>query len=256
MCNQFRTLQQLDLFERTFGVGLPEGEWRDEVYPGYLAPIVRRARGGPPGSRESVLAKFGLIPAHEKSEKLEYSTMNARDDRIRTARSYKKPFANRQWCIIPASRFYEPYYDLEQWGLGNHRSQRFGIARADGEPLGIAGLWEHWKRHPEDEHGVHSFTMATINADKHSLLHRFHRPFDKDGRPEEKRTVVLLHGAEFDAWLDTSPDRAFDFFHTFSAEELVAAPFPEPVRIKKPKAIKQPLQGDAVPVSQLGFDFE
>lgn len=54
MCNQFRTLQQLDLFEQTFGARLPPGEWREEVYPGYLAPIVRRPPGGAPGSRESV----------------------------------------------------------------------------------------------------------------------------------------------------------------------------------------------------------
>lgn len=257
MCNQFRTLQQLELFERKFGVPLPDGEWRDEVYPGYLAPIVRRPRGGPPGSRESVLAKFGLLPANSKTEKLEFSTMNARDDRIQSARSYKQPFANRQWCIIPAARFYEPYYDLEQWALGNRRSQRFGVGRADGMPLGIAGLWEHWNRHPGDEEGVHSFTMVTINADQHPLLQRFHRPFDKDGRAEEKRTVVLLHESEFDAWLDTSPNQAFDFFQSFPAEELVAAPFPEPPRSKKLKVVESKANaGDTAHSVQPGFDFD
>ncbi|MBC7699676.1 SOS response-associated peptidase family protein [Aquabacterium sp.] len=256
MCNQFRTLQQLDLFEQTFGVPLPDGEWREEVYPGYLAPIVRKPRGGPPGSRESVLAKFGLIPAKSKTQKLEFSTMNARVDRIQTARSYKGPFTDRQWCIIPSVRFYEPYYDLEQWALGNRRSERFGISRADGQPVGIAGLWELWKRHPDDEEGIHSFTMVTLNADKHPLLHRFHRPFDNQGNPEEKRTVALLREAQFDAWLDTSPSKAPDFFHTFPAEDLVAAPFPEPPRPKKPtvtKAMPAPLESQ---VPQLGFDFD
>ncbi|MDI1258286.1 MAG: SOS response-associated peptidase family protein [Aquabacterium sp.] len=257
MCNQFRTLQQPHLFESHFGVSKPTGEWRDDVYPDYVAPIVRRPRGGRPGARESVLAKFGLVPAASKTGKRELSTMNARDDRVRTARSYKGPFRERQWCIIPAERFYEPLYDLDQWAAGSRRSERFAIQRFDQQPMGIAGIWEIWKRHPDDDDRVTSFSMLTINADIHPLLHRFHRPFDNQGKPEEKRTVVLLGEAEYDAWLDCSPGNAFDFFHSFAAEELVAASCPEPPRTKKPKVEESIEPNDSIGAvqQQLGLDF-
>lgn len=41
-------------------------------------------------------------------------------------------------------------------------------------------------------------SMLTISADDHSLMRNFHRPED------EKRMVVVLDEAEFDAWLEPS----------------------------------------------------
>jgi putative SOS response-associated peptidase YedK len=51
------------------------------------------------------------------------------------------------------------------------------IERADGAPMGIAGLWSTWKS-PKGEL-VHSYTMLTINADGHSLMQKFHKPTDE-----------------------------------------------------------------------------
>jgi putative SOS response-associated peptidase YedK len=39
-------------------------------------------------------------------------------------------------------------------------------------------------------------SMLTVNADDHPLMRHFHRPED------EKRMVVILEEADFDAWLD------------------------------------------------------
>lgn len=41
------------------------------------------------------------------------------------------------------------------------------ITLANGEPMGLAGLWAQW-RYPSVE-TVHSFTMLTINADEHPM---------------------------------------------------------------------------------------
>lgn len=80
--------------------------------------------------------------------------------------------------------------------------------------------------------------MLTINADQHPLLSRFHKPFDEEGRPEEKRTVVLLRESRFDAWLDAAPEEVSDFLSTFDADELTA--FPAPLQpTKKSNASKQ-----------------
>ncbi|HEY8706639.1 MAG TPA: SOS response-associated peptidase family protein [Burkholderiaceae bacterium] len=239
MCNNYRTFKDAENLQRKFGVPLPQGTWTPEVYPGYDAPIIRRPRDGEPGQREAVVARFSLLPWWAKSEKLMFATMNARTETITAAASYKGPVKHRQWCIVPAERFYEPYY-----APGATKSERWAIRRVDGEPLGIAGLWECWKGKDDDAPEVVSFTLLTINADEHPLLRRFHKPLNPDGSPKEKRTVVLLRPEQFEGWLNTSAERAADFFGTFAADELVAEPAAAvPVRVKAVRGVEQRQQG-------------
>ncbi len=75
-------------------------------------------------------------------------------------------------------RIYEP-----DWRSGKAIATR--IARADGETMGIAGLWEQW-RNPGTGVTVHSVTMLTINSDNHPFIRNYHKPED------EKRMVVIL----------------------------------------------------------------
>ena len=88
------------------------------------------------------------------------------------------------------------------------------IASADGEPLGLAGLWSRW-RSPQGEL-VHSYTMLTINADNHPLMQQFHKP------GEEKRMVVVLAPQLYQAWLAAPQAKAHDFLAAWPAERLVA----------------------------------
>jgi putative SOS response-associated peptidase YedK len=249
MCNNYRALKEAEALRRKYGVEWRGGDFNPEVYPGMSAPIIRRATPGPargedadgePVRRESVLARFGLLPWFAKTEKIAFSTANARQETAATAASYKGPFARRQFCIIPAERFYEPYYDPDRWNAGLKKSERYAIARADGEPLGIAGLWERWKRAPDDPNPLLSFTMLTINADHHPLLHRFHKPIDETGAPNEKRTVVLLRPDQYDLWLDATPAEAPAFFGTFPAEQLVTRPEPAAPRASPTVVAKRP----------------
>ena len=238
MSNNYRTLKDAETLQRIFGVPLPEGSWKPDVYPGYDAPIIRRPHGSEPGQREAVVARFSLLPWWAKSEKLTFSTMNARTETVSTAASYKGPVKQHQWCIVPAECFYEPYY-----GPGSTKSERWAIRRADGEPLGIAGLWERWMGKGDDGAEFLSFTLLTINADHHPLLQRFHKPLKADGSPNEKRSVVLIRPDQFDAWLNTTPDRAADYFGTLSAEELAAEPAAAvPVKVTAGRGEAQPTQ--------------
>ena len=75
------------------------------VAPTHLMPIIRPAGNG----RELVIAKWGLVPFWSKPEQVakpSYSTINARDDRIQTAASYREPFKQRR-CLVPATGWYE-----------------------------------------------------------------------------------------------------------------------------------------------------
>jgi len=87
------------------------------------------------------------------------------------------------------------------------------IASAEGEPLGIAGLWARW-RSPQGEL-VHSFTMLTINADAHPLMQQFHKP------GEEKRMVVILAPQHYQDWLAAAPAESLGFLRAWPAERLV-----------------------------------
>lgn len=89
MCSDYRTFRDAEILLRKFGVPLTEGLWKPEVHPGRDAPIVRRPRGGEPGKREAIVARFALLPWRAKSEKLTFRAMNARTETITTAASYK-----------------------------------------------------------------------------------------------------------------------------------------------------------------------
>src|SRR5438552_10491728 len=68
----------------------------------YLAlAIVRGDRGN-----EGRLMYWPLIPSHEKSMKLTYSTMNAKVERLRESYTWRRLLQTRR-CIIPVNGFYE-----------------------------------------------------------------------------------------------------------------------------------------------------
>jgi len=233
MCNNYRAPKSIDL-ERGWHVQVQgDWNWKTDVYPGYSAPVIRRAEDG---GRECIMARFGLVPWWSKDEKVGWSTMNARSETAAVKPAFKAPIARRQWCIVPAWELFEPFY-----APGAKRSERWGIQRADGTALGIAGLWERWKSPPGDE--VLSFTMLTINCDEHRLLKRFHKHFDEKGEPNERRTPALLREEDYDRWLATPIEEAPSFFNTFGSDDLQAQPAPVQ-RPAKPAAAPAPVQGD------------
>ena len=79
MCTNYRPTSR-ELVESYFSVAAPKTTFRDEVYPGHEAPIVRLAQenGKPTGMRECVPAVFGLIPIWSKDGKNFRQTYNAR----------------------------------------------------------------------------------------------------------------------------------------------------------------------------------
>ena len=104
----------------------------------------------------------------------------------------------RQRCIIPAASFDEP-----NWETGKNIWWQF--RRADGDPWGLAGLWNIWIDKGTGE--VHeSYTMLTLNADEHSLMRRMHKPVlhpeTKVPLPnQDKRSVIPIEAADTDQWL-------------------------------------------------------
>lgn len=137
---------------------------------------------------------MGLIPWFAKSAHLAYSTNNARSEELAGKASYKAPWVRGQRCIIPALNFDEPC-----WEIGKNVWWRF--SRADGNPWGLAGLWNRWTDPATGE--IHeSYTMLTTNTDDHPIMSRMHKP-DPTLPPDQqdKRSVVAIELSDVDKWL-------------------------------------------------------
>lgn len=219
MCSNY-TPPKREVLPGQFGVTAPAGDWKDEAYPGYLAPIVRLADDGS-GQPESVLAGFGMLPPWADL-KLARHTYNARSETAASKPSFRHAVAKRQLCIVPAESIFEPNYETG-------KAVRWRIRRDDGKAMGLAGLWEWRPNGGPDDRPLVSFTMLTINADVHPLMQRFHRPED------EKRMVVMLEPAQYLDWLQTPVERIGDFLRPCPADALQAEPAPRTARARPAK---------------------
>lgn len=210
MCSHYESLKAPIQFKLDFGVDLPEGSKAD-VWPGYATSFIRRPLLADVGDeavpqREALLGMFGLIPHWAKETTIGRRTYNARTETVHEKPTFRDAWRRAQHCIIPAAAIYEP-----DWRSGKAKATR--IARADGKPMGIAGLWDKCSLPSGD---VHSFTMLTMNADDHPVMQNFHKAED------EKRMVVILPETDYDAWLKAKPQESMAFVKQYPAELLVA----------------------------------
>ena len=218
MCTRYISPETADI-ERLWHVGnRTPVRWPSEVFPRYLGPFIRRARHSTEPERELVVGQWSLVPWFAKSAKLPYPTCNARSEELAAKASYKLPWSRGQRCIIPAAAFFEP-----NWESGKHVPWIF--RRPDGDPWGLAGLWNTWTDKGTGEM-VESYTMLTINADAHPLMRRMHRPDSK--RPpnmQDKRSVVPIEAADVDAWLFAPVSVAAPLMRLAPADAFNGAPF-------------------------------
>lgn len=195
------------------------------VAPRKPGPFIRRARDEAGYEREMVVGRWGLIPWFSKTSDIKFATNNARSEELTEKASYKHPWGRGQRCIIPADWFDEP-----NWETGKNEWWRF--KRADGEPWGLAGLWNVWKD-PATGEEVESYTMLTLHANSHPLMKRMHRP-DLDPatkmplpfEQQDKRSVIAIEQADVDQWLAGTVQEAQELLRLSPVEVFDAGPRP------------------------------
>jgi putative SOS response-associated peptidase YedK len=209
VCTHFAPTHRRDWVKEQLGVDWPV-EPTPEAYPGYAAPIVIQSHRT--GRVACGMARFGLIPAWAKDDKIARHTYNARSETADEKPSFRTAWRQRQYGLVLVDHFYEPFYDAG-------KPVRHKIARADGQPFGIACLWDRW-RDPASGELVVSFSMLTVNADQHPVMNRFHPPGD------EKRTPVIISPDEHHRWLGADTTQARQMMSWAKMPELVeqAAP--------------------------------
>jgi putative SOS response-associated peptidase YedK len=241
MTTQYESLSQAEAWQDFFGVPTPgvatppaaERQMRPrktgyflraQSAPEPVTPLPEGTAPTPP-ARELVAAQWGLVPHWVKSASdgrlRALKLVNARSETVSTSQAFREAWLRGQRCIVPMAAFFED--DLR---TGKAVSTR--IARVDGKPMGVAGLWARWTG-PEGEELL-SYTLLTVNANSHALLHRYQQP------GAEKRMPAVLNEGAYDAWLHTRVEKAGEFMRQYPANWLTANPV-EKKADKKPKGL-------------------
>jgi len=223
MIAQYDTLPKPELYPEAFGVPAP-------VLPDLTPPerslrarrlgvfIRRVATEAVEPERELVSGQWGLVPPWVKSAsdaKLRSPKLiNARAETVSTSHNFHGAWVQGQRCIVPMMS-----YVTEDWRSGKNVPTR--IIRVDGKPMGVAGLWERWKgTHPETgaEETIISYTLLTVNANQHALMHRYQQP------GSEKRMPAILNEGAYGSWLNVRHEKAREFLRAYAANWLTANP--------------------------------
>ena len=164
-------------------------DFKDDIYPGYEAPILFANIGDPAEWRS---AMFGMIPKWAKDTSFAKHTYNARSETVADKPSFKYAWYNNQFALIPVQTIYEPFT--------------------------VAALYEIVKI---GEQIVRSMTMLTTNADNHPFMLQFHKPED------EKRSIVVIEPEHRQDWLNMHHEDAFELLKPMGAG-YVAEHLPKP----------------------------
>ncbi len=226
MCSHYQGIKKRERLERYFrvhGIELPPN-W--EQWPDKPGVFVRRPPEWESGDeavpqREAVVGRWGLISSRTRLEGLaraqQLSTHNAKSETASTAYTFSHAWRHAQRCIVPADAIFEPdHRDKTKAALGTTKAVPTRFVRADGAPMGIAGLWDRYR--DAAGHWIETYTMLTISAEHHPLFRLYHR-LDKP-----KRMVVILPDDCYGDWLTADAVRTRDFLLPYPADALVAEP--------------------------------
>jgi len=201
MCGRFSLSGEVDFYAEYFGTSVVateelEPSWNvaptDDVYV-----VAQRIDDGGHQERGLRTMRWGLIPHWAKEGKS--ININARAETVATTPAFRDSFSRKR-CLIPADGFYE--WEAKDKGRAPH-----WVFRADGYPVGFAGLWSSWKN-PADGSWVRSCAIITTAAT--GVISSLHN-----------RMPVALLPEAWAPWLDrelTDPGKAADVLAPIEAD--------------------------------------
>ena len=226
MSTQYESVKPATLYPDHFRVVAAVSSVERKVWPRQPGVFIRAAKAveadeaadadKPPRallSLELVAGQFGLVPRWVKSAsdaKLRSTKLvNARSETVTTSSNFRDAWLAGQRCIVPMMAFME-----DDWRSGKAVPTR--IAKVDGKPMGVAGLWESWTG--VEGEVIVSYTLLTVNANSHALMSRYQQPGN------EKRMLAILNEGGYDAWLGARAEKAKEFMRAYPANWLTANP--------------------------------
>jgi putative SOS response-associated peptidase YedK len=178
MCGRYASFLPAEALAAIFGATGPLPNFPPcwNVAPTQQRPVLRRHPQT--GERRLDLLTWGLVPHFTKDLKAARKPINARAETLATSGMFRGALARRR-CLVPADAFYE-------WRAVADGKQPYAIARRDGRPMALAGLWEGW-RAPDGE-VLRTYTIITTAAN--ATMARLH-----------ERMPVILEPPDWPAWL-------------------------------------------------------
>ena len=144
------------------------------------------------GHRQLAELHWSLVPSWAESRKLQYSTFNARAERVRTAPAFRSAYKKRR-CLVLA----DSYIEWKKEGKARLPT-RYEVD--GGKPFAIAGLWEAW-HDPADAAAPPLESCTLIITEANELAAAVH-----------DRMPVILDERDYHGWL--------------AGEEIPLIPFP------------------------------
>lgn len=198
MCGRFAITLPVDAMARLFDAA-PDNDL--PAPPNYnVCPTrpVNAVRAGSGGRRLSAL-RWGFVPHWYKTPNDGPLLINARAETIADKPAFRAAARERR-CLIPATGFYEWTKD----DAGNRLP--WYIARADGAPLVMAGVWQNWT----GADGTHLATCAIVTTTANAAMAVLHH-----------RMPVILAPDDWPLWLGEAGKGAARLMRAASEDTLV-----------------------------------
>ena len=204
MCNLYSMTRVPEAVRHLFGVAHNRAAAFDPapaIFPGYVAPIVRRASDG---ERELVTMNWGFMLLQK--ERAPRRVTNVRDDKILTSPFWRTSFEQRR-CLVPASSYCEPKGEKPatwHWFAVNGEDQR---------PLfAFPGVWTRY-RGPIKKDGadVDQEVFAFMTTEPNELTASINH---------ERMPVLISDPADFDDVAFGPPEEAFRLARSYAAEQM------------------------------------
>jgi putative SOS response-associated peptidase YedK len=199
MCGRYELHTHPTAIALAFGLAHPPAlAARYNIAPMQNVPIIRQNAHG---ERELVQVRWGLVPRWAKDPAIGARMINARAETVADRPAFRNAYA-RHRCLIPADGFYE-------WRKVAVGKQPMRVARADGQPFGMAGLYERWLSPDGDV--LDTCTILTTQANE--LL-----------RPIHDRMPVIVPPEHYARWLDAAGAEVSDLFTSYPDVRLRVHP--------------------------------
>jgi putative SOS response-associated peptidase YedK len=204
MCNLYSMTRAPEAVLRLFRVSHNRAapiEGKPAIFPGYVAPVVRKA---PDGERELVNLHWGFVLLQKSLAPRRVT--NVRDDKILTSPFWRTSFEQRR-CLVPASSYCEPKGEkpaVWHWFAVNGDEQR---------PLfAFPGIWTRY-RGPLKKNGetVDQEVFAFMTTEPNTLTASINH---------ERMPVLMSDPADFETWLSGSTEDAFKLARSYAADQM------------------------------------
>jgi putative SOS response-associated peptidase YedK len=180
------------LFVATLANDLPEVP-NHNVCPTTMVAVVTLGATG----RQYRPLRWGFVPAWYKAPNDGPLLINARAETVAKKPAFRAAVRERR-CLVACAGFYE-------WERTDPKNPLpWYVTRADGTPLVMAGIWQHWEKDGQALTG-----MAVVTCGANAAMGRIH-----------DRLPVILEPADWSLWLGEAGHGAATLMHAAGEETL------------------------------------